>query len=100
MTHDYEEKRSFARIRVETTVRFRVKNSDVIDEGVSQDLSATGLLMQTRQTLPVGAELYLEMSTENDRLPPFIASGKVLRTEPDPADHSRYLISVALTSTR
>lgn len=100
MSQDYEEKRSFTRMRVETTVRFNVnKNSDITYEGLSRDLSATGLLMQSDYAPPVGAALHLEMHTDNDRLPPFVAEGEVLRVEPDPAEANRYLISVALNST-
>lgn len=99
MSQDYEEKRSFTRMRVETSVRFNVnKNSDITYEGVSKDLSATGLMMQTDYAPPVGAELDLEMHTDSDHLPPFMAKGEVLRVETDPSDGSRYLISVALNN--
>lgn len=101
MSQDYEEKRSFTRMRVETTVSFNVnKNSDITYQGLSRDLSATGLLMQSDFAPPVGAQLHLEMHTENDRLPPFVAQGEVLRVEQDPADAGKHLISVALTATQ
>lgn len=101
MSQDYEEKRSFTRMRVETTVRFSVNgNSEVTYQGLSRDLSATGLLMQADYAPPVGSELHLEMHTENDRLPPFMADGEVLRVEADPVDSGKYLISVALNSTQ
>jgi hypothetical protein len=101
MSQDYEEKRSFTRMRVETTVRFSVnRNSDITYEGLSRDLSATGLLMQADYAPPLGAELHLEMHTDNERLPPFVADGEVLRVEVDPAESGKYLISVALNSTQ
>ncbi len=101
MSQDYEEKRSFSRMRIETTVHFNVnKNSDITYKGLSRDLSATGLLMQSDYAPPVGAELQLEMHTDNERLPPFVAEGEVLRVESDPEDSSQYLISVALNKTQ
>lgn len=101
MSQDYEEKRSFTRMQVKTTVRFSVnRNSDVTYQGLSRDLSATGLLMQADYAPPVGAELHLEMHTDNERLPPFVADGEVLRVEADPEDSDKYLISVVLNSTQ
>lgn len=101
MTQDYEEKRSFARMRIETEVSFSLKTEpDHRYIGISLDLSATGLLMHSAFAPEAGSELQLEMHTDNDRLPPFVAEGTVLRVEPETPEPGRYLISIALSHTQ
>lgn len=101
MTHDYEEKRLFFRMRLETEVSFSVKGqTNKTYRGVSQDLSAAGLLMHSDFPPELDTELSIEITTDNDRLPPFVAEGKVIRVEPNNPQPGRYLISVALTATQ
>lgn len=99
MTLDYEEKRSFARMQLETEVTFTVKGQAMSHTAVSQDLSATGLLMHSSFAPEPGDELDIEMHTDNPRLPPFIARGEVLRVQENVPSVGRYLISVALTES-
>jgi hypothetical protein len=99
MTHDYEEKRSFARMQLETEVQFKIKGEAMPHTAISQDLSATGLLMHSSFAPPLGCELEIEMHTDNPRLPPFIAIGEVLRVQDNLPSAGRYLISVSLTDS-
>jgi hypothetical protein len=100
MTQDYEEKRSFARMRLETEVSFKVKGDAIRHSAISQDLSATGLLMHSSFAPQPGNEVEVEMNTDNPRLPPFKAIGEVLRVQENAPSPGRYLISVALTESR
>jgi len=100
MTQDYEEKRSFARMQLETEVQFKVKGEATTHTAISQDLSATGLLMHSSFAPQPGNELDIEMHTDNPRLPPFIAAGKVLRVQDNLPSPGRYLISVTLIESR
>jgi hypothetical protein len=100
MTQDYEEKRSFARMQLETEVQFRVKGETMKHTAISQDLSATGLLMHSSFSPPLDSELEIEMHTDNPRLPPFLAVGKVLRVQENEPVAGRYMISVTLTESR
>lgn len=99
MTQDYEEKRAFLRMQVETEVSFSIKGERGSYNGVSQDLSASGLLMVSATAPDIGSELDIELSTSNKQLPPFVAEGKVLRVEANNPASGQYLISVALTKT-
>lgn len=100
MTQDYDEKRSFSRMRIETEVQFSLKGqTDQSYTGISQDLSATGLLMHSAMAPEIGAELTVVMDTDNDRLPAFVAEGKVVRVEADSPRPGRYLISLELRNS-
>lgn len=99
MTQDYEEKRSFARMQLKTEVQFKVKGETMTHTAISQDLSATGLLMHSSFAPPLGSELEIEMHTDNPRLPPFIATGDVLRVQDNLPSPGRFLISVTLTES-
>lgn len=99
MTQDYEEKREFLRMQIETEVSFSIKGERGSHSGVSQDLSASGLLMVSATAPDIGSELDIELSSNTPQLPPFVAEGKVLRVEANNPAPGQYLISVALTKT-
>jgi len=95
--HDYDEKRDFVRMNIETQITYTVKNSDgQTHHGKSGDLSATGLYMDTDFALSEGDEIDIIMNPNGDRLPPFIAEGKVLRVT---NDDNKFQVSVTLTKT-
>lgn len=101
MTQDYDEKRSFHRMQIESDLRFTYKGQDnPVYKGVSQDLSATGLLMYSDIAPEIGTEISVVMDTDNDRLPAFIAEGKVVRVKADTEQAGRYLISLELHKTQ
>lgn len=100
MAQDYEEKRMFVRMQVETQVNFTVNGRrDVTHHGVSQDLSATGLLLQSDFAPDVGDDINIVMNTDNQRLPPFVAQGKVIRVEAEPTRPGQFQISIKLMSS-
>ncbi|MCX4186792.1 PilZ domain-containing protein [Methylophaga sp. OBS4] len=99
-SHDYEEKRSFVRMQIETQVTYSIKGENgITHHGISHDLSATGLLMSSDYAPAEGNELQVIMNTESERFPPFVAIGTVLRVEQDELRPDRYQISVALKQT-
>ena len=94
--YTYDEKRDFSRMSVEVQVTFTVKGSgETPHHGISSDLSATGLAMTTDYKLAVADEIEIVMNAADERLPPFIADGEVLRVEAN-SDNS-YEVSIALT---
>lgn len=99
MAHDYEEKRSFARMQLETEVSFKLKGETASHIGISQDLSATGLLMHSAFAPKPGDQLQIEMDTDNPRLPPFIAEGEVIRVDENMPEIGRNRITVVLTNS-
>lgn len=98
--HDYDEQRNFVRMSIETQITYKIKNADGRSHhGVSGDLSATGLYMSTNMALKEGEEIELVMNPNGDRLPPFVAEGKVLRTTVDDKNADMFHISIELTKT-
>jgi c-di-GMP-binding flagellar brake protein YcgR len=94
--YTYDEKRNFARMSIDTQVAYTVKNSsDTIYHGTSHDLSATGLAMTTDYELAVGDEIEIVMNAADERLPPFIADGNVLRVVSN--DNKTFDVSISLT---
>ncbi len=94
--YSYDEKRDFARMSIDTQVAYTVKSSsDTTHHGTSHDLSATGLAMTTDYKLAVGDEIEVVMNATDERLPPFIADGKVLRVANN--DNKTFDISISLT---
>lgn len=98
---NYEEKRSFVRMRIDTMVAFTIKGkSDQTYHGTSQNLSASGLYMTTEKSLEVGDEVELIMNSNSQRLPPFVAEGKVVRCITDDAEAALYNVSIKLSNTQ
>lgn len=94
-SHDYDEKRSFVRMQVKTSLRFSVQGSNTTQhQGVSHDLSATGLLMGSDFSPEEGDKITVTIATDNERFEPFTAQGSVIRVEPNDSENQRYLISV------
>lgn len=96
---DYEEKRLYNRMQVETHVQFTLNNSDTMHEGISHDLSATGMLLSSRFRPNEGDAIEIMVNSSNDRLPPLLAKGNVVRVVPDPDLPDHFLISTLLTMT-
>lgn len=96
---EHEEKRLFARMNIETQVTYTVNGSEMTHHGISGDLSATGLYMLTDFAPAVGDMISIIMNTSNERLPPFVAEGKVIRIRPDEDDANQFHVSVELTQT-
>lgn len=94
-THDYDEKRSFIRMQLETELRFLVLNDTAPQHyGFSHDLSATGLLMSSDFSPDEGARIQVEIATQSERFEPFTAFGNVVRVQPNSLGKAAYLISV------
>lgn len=98
--HDYDEQRNFARMSIETPITYKIINSDGrTHHGISGNLSASGLYMTTDFALKVGDEIDLVMIPNDDRLPPFVAEGTVLRTTSAENDINKFHVSIQLTRT-
>lgn len=96
----YEEKRNFVRMQIDTQVTYTLNgNADVTYHGKSMDLSATGLLMITDHQLTVGDKIEIVMNPSGERLPPFIAQGSVIRSEPSQGRARAFNVSIKLVST-
>jgi len=98
--HVYDEQRNFFRMSIETQITYTIKNSDGRSHhGISSDLSATGIYMCTESALKEGDEIELVLNPSGDRLPPFVAEGRVLRTTIAENDTNKFHVSIELTKT-
>lgn len=98
--HDYDEQRHFTRMAIKTQVTYTIKNTDGIShQGISGDLSASGLYMITDIALNKGDEISLVMNPSDDRFPPFVAEGIVLRTTVSEHNPDKFHVSMELTKT-
>jgi hypothetical protein len=96
---EHEEKRHFVRMNIEAQVTYSIQGEDATHHGVSGDLSATGLHMITDYKLVENDIISIVMNPSGDRLPPFVAEGRVMRVEQDQNDVNNFHVSVELTKT-
>jgi c-di-GMP-binding flagellar brake protein YcgR len=95
-----DEKRNFSRMSVSAQVTYTVKGqSQITHTGTSGDLSATGLSMVTDFKLVEGDEISIVMNPSSERLPPFVAEGRVVRVSADEDNVNKFKVSVELTKT-
>ena len=98
---NFEEKRDFVRMRLDTLVTFTIKGeSNQEYHGTSQNLSATGLYMTTQQAPEVGTVIQLVMNSSNQLFPPFVAEGQVVRCIVDDKDAALFHVSIELSRTQ
>lgn len=96
----YEEKRGFVRVRIDTLFTFTIRGKDdKAYHGTSQNLSATGLYMTTDEAVELGSEVALVMNPGNEKLPPFVAEGAVVRCIAYDTDSNLYHVSISLSET-
>jgi len=96
----YDEKRGFVRMTVDTLVTFNLKGKgDTAYHGTSQNLSATGLSMTTETGMTIGDDVELIMNSSDNKFPPFVAEGTVVRSIADETNADLYLVSISLTKT-
>ena len=95
---EHEEKRHFVRMNIETQVTYSIQGeNDTTHRGISGDLSATGLHMVTDHKPAENDIVSIVMNPSGDRLPPFVAEGKVVRVEPDESNTNNFHVSIELT---
>ena len=98
--HDYDEKRDFVRMNINTQIIYTIKNSDgQTHHGNSGDLSAKGLYMTTDFELSEGDKIDITMTPNGDSLPPFNAEGIIIRVTADEDKKDLFHVSVNLTKT-
>lgn len=96
---EHEEKRDFVRMNIETQVTYSIQGEDSTHHGISGDLSATGLHMITDYKPAENDIVSIVMNPSGDRLPPFVAEGKVIRVDPDENNANNFRVSIELTKT-
>ncbi|WP_075185716.1 PilZ domain-containing protein [Teredinibacter haidensis] len=81
---DYQEKRNFIRMKVETPVTIDLINSDEHYEGLCVDLSGGGMLIEAPSAMPVGTRAKVSIKSSHGHSPMLQARVVVSRVEAQP----------------
>lgn len=86
---DYQEKRNFIRMRVETPVEINTLADEEFYEGTCVDLSGGGLLVEMQTLLPVGTKLEVNIASSHGHSPMLKAKATVARivSQPEAVEH-------------
>ncbi|GLP99584.1 PilZ domain-containing protein [Methylophaga thalassica] len=99
--NDYDEKRAYHRMKVDTPITFSLNGqAQVTHQAISKNLSASGLLIQSEFAPTQNDKIEVVMDTGNDRFSPFIIQGRVLRVEADIEAAEQYLISISIEQSQ
>ena len=83
-SRDYQEKRDFIRMRVETPVQITLLDGEESYSGTCVDLSGGGLLVEMQTLLPVGTLLEVNIASQHVHSPMLRAKTKVARVVSQP----------------
>lgn len=75
----YSEKRDFIRMKIGAPLSAKLAAAEDIIEGLCLDLSGGGLQVETKQSLTVGTEVEVEVSSDHGHNPTLKAKAKVAR---------------------
>ncbi len=89
VSRDYQEKRNFIRMRVDTPVSIDVKNGDETLSGKCHDLSGGGLQVELGTVLPVGTEVEVSIASSHGHNPMLHANAIVTRVVSQPESESQ-----------
>ncbi len=81
---DYQEKRNFIRMKVDTPVSIQLVSGDETYQGVCRDLSGGGLLVELATALPVGTVAEVSIKSNHGHSPMLQAKAIVSRIEAQP----------------
>ncbi|WP_188150322.1 PilZ domain-containing protein [Teredinibacter waterburyi] len=83
-SRDYQEKRNFIRMKVDTPVSMQVQSGSDSYEGICRDLSGGGLLVELDTALPMGTEVEVTIASSHGHNPMLKAKAVVSRVESHP----------------
>ncbi len=87
-SRDYQEKRSFIRMKIDTPAQIEVQDGTTLHEGVCRDLSGGGMLVELDTALPVGTNLKVCIASAHGHAPMLEAMTEVTRVVSQPDDSS------------
>lgn len=92
---NYEEKRNFIRMKVDTMVSFQRADSKERYEGRCRNLSGAGMLLETDKKLQIGDRLKVTVPSEGPDFSPLDASVEVVRVDHIPNLH-KFMVGVVI----
>jgi len=83
---DYQEKRNFIRMKVDTPVNVTLASKGQRYDGICRDLSGGGMLVELATALPVGTELEVSIESGHGHNPMLHAKAEVTRVVAQPGE--------------
>lgn len=96
---NYEEKRNFPRMRIDHKMTFGLAGEKQTAEGRCTNLSAHGVLFTSQRSIPVGAQMELNITPDKSVVAPLNALAEVVRVEQDGTSNA-YRIAARITQIR
>lgn len=84
--HDYDEKRNFIRMKIDTPANITVHAEHLDLQGICRDLSGGGMLVEVAQALPEGTEALITITSTHGHSPVLKAATRVARSTRGPGD--------------
>lgn len=93
MLRNYDEKRQFIRMKVDTQVSLTIKGKDDQYLGLCKDLSGSGMLLEMSDDIPVGSDVMINITSGKN---PFSADAKVARVKTAPGE--KFIIGLQINN--
>lgn len=78
---NYSEKRSYLRLEIDATIRFKIPETNEIFQGKTTNLSGGGIQFYSYHELPINSVISASISSEKATVPPLSAKVRILRSE-------------------
>jgi len=78
-SREYQEKRNFIRMKIDTPADIELVDGSKIEKGVCRDLSGSGMLVGLHSTFAIGTELRIRIAAHHSHAPMLEADTKVIR---------------------
>lgn len=78
---DYSEKRDFQRMTLDCSLDYQKYGEDRVYQGQVKNLSATGILFITKDSIPLGVNIQIKLTPVNTITPPMSADVKISRCD-------------------
>lgn len=88
LSRDYQEKRNFIRMKIDTPADVVVEGGGESHEGICRDLSGGGMLVELSNALPVGTQAVVRIQSSHGHAPMLEANTRVSRVETNLGDTS------------
>lgn len=93
---DYEEKRDFHRMEIDSTAQVQINGSGKTDEAIVKDLSSGGILLWIKQKVDPGSQLSVLIQPGADITPPLHAKVEVIRCDPLAEESDTYAAACSM----
>lgn len=93
---EYQEKRDFIRMRIDSPVDVLITGEDKPLTGICRDLSGGGMLIEVNTVLPTGTEVEVTLASSHGHAPILRALATVTRLNTDSGDEAPNRIGLRL----